>query len=189
GAFYGPKIDIDVKDALGRGWQLSTIQFDFNLPEKFDLTFADSDGQLRRPFMVHRALMGSIERFFGVLVEHFGGAFPVWLSPVQAEIIPIADRHQAYAREVAARLAAAGLRVHVDDRDDRMKAKIRDAQLQKVPYMLVVGDREAEADQVAVRLRTEADLGAMPVADFLARAMAAVAEHRGVEGEGKASTP
>jgi threonyl-tRNA synthetase len=179
GAFYGPKIDIDVRDALGRGWQLSTIQFDFNLPEKFDLTFADTDGELRRPYMVHRALLGSMERFFGVLVEHYGGAFPVWLSPVQAVLIPIADRHAEYAHEVARALSAEGLRVEVDDRDDRMKAKIRDAQLAKIPYMLVVGDREAEAGEVAVRLRTEEDLGAMPVAEFAARAQEAIASRAG----------
>ena len=183
GAFYGPKIDIDIQDALGRAWQCSTIQFDFNLPEKFGLTYADADGELRRPYMVHRALFGSMERFFGVLVEHYGGAFPVWLSPVQAVVIPIADRHLEYAESVAERLREAGIRVEVDGRDDRMRAKIRDAQLAKVPYMLVVGDREAENDAVAVRLRTEADLGAESVDDFIARIKDAIEARTGVEGE------
>lgn len=183
GAFYGPKIDIDVEDALGRAWQLSTIQFDFNLPERFDLGFTDAEGQRRRPYMVHRALFGSMERFFGVLVEHFGGAFPVWLSPVQAVVIPITDGQNDYAQEVAARLREAGLRVEADDRGERMKAKIRDAQLRKIPYMLVVGGREAESGAVAVRLRTEQDLGAMPIEDFIARAQAAVEAMGGVEGE------
>jgi threonyl-tRNA synthetase len=184
GAFYGPKIDIDVKDALGRAWQCTTIQFDFNMAERFGLTFADVDGEVRRPYMVHRALFGSMERFFGILLEHYGGAFPVWLSPVQAVVIPIADRHQPHAQSVAARLRARGLRVDVDGRDDRMRAKIRDAQLQKVPYMLVVGDRETEADEVAVRLRTEADLGPMTVDALALRMLDEVARHALVEGEG-----
>jgi len=178
-----------VRDALGRAWQLSTIQFDFNLPEKFDLTFADADGELRRPYMVHRALLGSIERFFGVLVEHYGGAFPVWLCPVQAVVIPIADRHAGYAHQVAGDLRAKGLRVDVDDRDDRMKAKIRDAQLAKVPYMLVVGDREAESGDVAVRLRTERDLGSMPVSQFAALAEAAIDARSDVEETGTNAEP
>jgi len=183
GAFYGPKIDIDVGDALGRAWQLSTIQFDFNMAAKFDMTFQDAEGALVRPYMVHRALLGSMERFFGVLIEHYGGAFPVWLAPVQAVVIPIADRHVAYADEVAAQLGAAGLRAEVDRRDDRMRAKIRDAQLRKVPYMLVVGDREAETGEVAVRLRTEVDQGAMTVGTFIEVAKAAALAHAGVEGE------
>ena len=153
GAFYGPKIDLKLRDALGREWQMTTIQFDFNLPERFDLTYVGADGQEHRPYMVHRALLGSMERFFGVLIEHYGGAFPVWLAPVQAVLIPIADRHNDYAHQVAAQLKAAGLRVEVDDSSDRMQAKIRDAQLQKVPYMLVIGDREVEGGAVAVRLR------------------------------------
>ncbi len=183
GAFYGPKIDIDIRDALGRAWQCTTIQFDFNLPERFDMTFADADGELRRPYMVHRALLGSLERFFGVLIEHYGGAFPVWLAPVQAVVIPIADRHNEYAEDVARQLQEAGMRVEVDRRSDRMRAKIRNAQLQKVPYMLVVGDREAEAGEVSVRLRTEADLGAKSIDDFVAMAHEAIAAHAGVEGE------
>ncbi len=176
--FYGPKIDIKIKDALGRPWQCTTIQFDFNLPERFDLTFRDRDGQERRPYMVHRALLGSLERFFGVLVEHYAGAFPVWLAPVQARVIPIADRHNAYAHQVAAQLKAARLRVEVDDSGDRMQAKIRNAQLEKVPYMLIIGDREMEGGAVAVRLRNGQDLGARPLADFIAMVQAAIAERR-----------
>jgi len=176
--FYGPKIDLKIKDALGRAWQCTTIQFDFNLPRRFDLTYVGEDGLEHRPYMVHRALLGSMERFFGVLIEHYGGAFPVWLSPVQAVVIPVTDRHLEYARGVVARLRAAGLRVELDDRGERMGAKIRDAQLQKIPYMLVVGDREAESGSVSVRLRTEEDLGAEPVEAFVARAQAAIAEKR-----------
>lgn len=175
GAFYGPKIDINVKDAIGRKWQLSTIQFDFNLPERFDLSYVGPDGELHRPYMIHRALMGSLERFFGVFIEHTAGKFPVWLSPVQAALIPIADRHVPYAEGVANRLKAAGLRVEIDDSSDRMGNKIRKAQAQKVPYMLVMGDREAEAGQVAVRLRDGQDLGPKSVEDFIALAQQAVA--------------
>jgi len=170
GAFYGPKIDLKVKDAIGREWQLSTIQFDFNEPERFDLTYIGEDGQPHRPYMIHRALLGSLERFFGVLVEHYAGAFPVWLSPVQAALIPIADRHLDYVRQVAAELKKAGLRVMVDDRPERMNAEIRDAQNQKIPYMLVIGDKEQEGGQVALRLRNGENPGPMPVADFIARA-------------------
>ena len=178
GAFYGPKIDLKVKDAIGREWQLSTIQFDFNEPERFDLTYIGEDGQPHRPYMIHRALLGSLERFFGVLIEHYAGAFPVWLSPVQAAMIPIADRHLDYAREVAAELKKAGLRVMVDDRPERMNAKIRDAQNQKIPYMLVIGDKEQEGGQVALRLRNGENPGPMPVADFIARAKDDVAAKR-----------
>jgi threonyl-tRNA synthetase len=176
GVFYGPKIDLKVNDAIGREWQLSTIQFDFNLPERFDLNYVGEDGQIHRPYMIHRALLGSMERFFGVLIEHYGGAFPVWLAPVQAVLIPIADRHVAYAEEVAARLKEAGLRTEVDDSSDRMGNKIRKAQEQKIPYMLVVGDKEAESGAVAVRLRTNENLGPQPVDEFIAAAQAAVAE-------------
>jgi len=178
--FYGPKIDIKIKDALGRAWQCTTIQFDFNLPERFDMTFVGQDGREHRPYMVHRALLGSMERFFGVLIEHYGGAFPVWLAPVQAEVIPIADRHNEYAHQVAGRLREAGLRVEVDDSSERMQAKIRDAQLQKIPYMLVVGDREVEKGTVAVRLRTEEDLGPRPVEEFISMAREAIAEKRDI---------
>ena len=168
--FYGPKIDIKVRDGLGREWQLSTIQFDFTLPENFNLVYVGEDGQEHRPYMIHRALLGSMERFMGVLIEHFAGAFPVWLAPVQAMLIPIADRHVGYAREVAQALQQAGLRVEVDDRGERMNAKIRDAQNQKIPYMLVVGDREAEQGAVAVRLRSEENLGAMAIQTFIEKA-------------------
>jgi threonyl-tRNA synthetase len=164
--FYGPKIDIKIKDVLGRYWQCSTIQFDFNLPERFDMTFIGEDGKERRPYMVHRALMGSLERFFGVLVEHYSGAFPVWLSPVQVMIIPIADRHLEYAKKVEAELKADGLRVQIDSRSERMNSKIREAQMQKIPYMLVVGDKEVEAAGVSIRLRSGEDLGRNPVAEF-----------------------
>ncbi len=166
GAFYGPKIDLKINDAIGREWQLSTIQFDFNLPERFDMTYIEEDGQPHRPYMIHRALLGSIERFFGVLIEHYGGAFPVWLSPVQVVIIPIADRHAEFAHGVADELKQAGLRVEVNDSSDRMNAKIRDAEKQKVPFMLVVGDREMEEGAVDVRRRSSERLGAMKVGEF-----------------------
>ncbi|MFC2078353.1 threonine--tRNA ligase [Candidatus Bipolaricaulota bacterium] len=165
GAFYGPKIDIKVKDLLGRSWQCTTIQFDFNLPDRFDMTYVGEDGKEHRPFMVHRALLGSLERFIGCLIEHYSGAFPVWLSPIQATVIPIADRHIDYAQKVAEQLGTAGIRTTVDESSERMNAKIRNAQLQKIPYMLVVGDREQEAGAVAVRLRTEENLGDMQIDD------------------------
>ncbi len=176
GAFYGPKIDLKINDALGREWQLSTIQFDFNLPERFDMSYIEEDGQAYRPYMIHRALMGSIERFFGVLIEHYGGAFPVWISPLQAVVIPIADRHVEYAKEIAADLKQAGIRLKVDDRSDRMNAKIRDAEKQKTPFMLVIGDREMEEDQVDVRRRSRERLGAMSVEDFKNLVLKEVAE-------------
>ena len=166
GAFYGPKIDIKITDALGRAWQCTTVQFDFNLPERFDLTFQDSQGNRSRPYMVHRAILGSMERFLGVLIEHYAGAFPLWLAPVQAVVIPIADRHLGYAESVKAALSKEKFRVDVDGRSERMNLKIRNAQMQKIPYMLVVGDREAEAGAVAVRHRDGEDRGAMPLADF-----------------------
>ena len=172
GAFYGPKIDLKVRDALGREWQMTTIQFDFNEPERFDMVYVGDDGQEHRPYMVHRALLGSMERFFGLLIEHYGGAFPVWMAPVQAVIIPITDRHMAFGREVEGKLREAGLRVDLDSSNDRMNAKIRAAQLNKVPYMLVIGDREVEDGAVSVRLRNGEDLGAMPVAAFIAGATA-----------------
>jgi len=175
GAFYGPKIDLKVHDALAREWQLSTIQFDFNMSERFELEFIGEDGLPHQPYMVHRALLGSMERFFGVLIEHFAGAFPVWLSPVQVVIIPIADRHYAYAREVAGKLKGEGLRVEVDERNERMNAKIRDAQMQKIPYMLVVGDKEVEQGTVALRLRSGENPGAMLLEEFLERAQVDIA--------------
>jgi threonyl-tRNA synthetase len=174
--FYGPKIDIKVHDALGRPWQITTIQFDFWLPEAFELEYVGQDGQPHRPYMVHRALLGSMERFFGVLIEHYKGAFPVWLAPVQVVMIPVADRHVAYVDQVAAQLQAAGLRVEVDDSSERMGNKIRKAQGQKVPYMLIAGDREVEAGEVALRLRSGGDQGAMDVESFIALAHRAVAE-------------
>ena len=176
GAFYGPKIDLKVNDALGREWQLSTIQFDFNLPERFEMEFIGEDGQPHRPYMVHRALLGSMERFFGVLIEHFAGAFPVWLSPVQAVIIPITDSHLDYAFEVKKQLKDVGIRVEVADGSERMNAKIRNAQKQKVPYMLVVGDAEVEAGAVALRMRGGENPGAMPLADFISLAQKAIVD-------------
>jgi threonyl-tRNA synthetase len=175
--FYGPKIDIKIKDALGRDWQLSTIQFDFILPERFDMSFVGEDGQDHRPYMIHRALLGSMERFMGVLIEHYAGAFPVWLAPVQAVLIPIADRHLGYADEVVEQLKQAGLRVEVDSRSERMNAKIRDAQMQKVPYMLVIGDREVEVGQLAVRMRSGEDLGAISVESFTKRIQEEIRRH------------
>jgi len=174
GAFYGPKIDIKVKDALGRPWQCTTIQFDFNLPERFDMTYIGEDGQEHRPYMVHRALLGSLERFIGCLIEHYGGAFPVWLAPVQVKVIPISDRHLDYARQVQAALREEGIRAEVDESGDRMQAKIRNAQLQKVPYMLVIGNREVETRTVSVRLRTEKDLGPKSLPDFMVMVKALV---------------
>lgn len=172
--FYGPKIDIKVRDALNRPWQITTIQFDFWLPEAFNLEYIGQDGEPHRPYMVHRALLGSMERFFGVLIEHYKGAFPVWLAPVQVVLIPIADRHIGYADQVAARLEAAGLRVEVDASSDRMGNKIRKAQGQKVPYMLVVGDREVESGTVSLRLRSGGDRGSVSIDDFLAQALEAI---------------
>ena len=169
GAFYGPKIDINITDALGRGWQCTTVQFDFNLPQRFDLTYQDSEGGRSQPYMVHRAILGSMERFLGVLIEHYGGAFPLWLAPVQAVLIPIADRHIEYCESVSSKLESAGFRTEVDTRGERMNQKIRTAQMQKVPYMLVAGDREQESGAVAVRHRDGDDLGAMSLADFVSR--------------------
>jgi len=168
--FYGPKIDLKMIDALGREWQLSTIQFDFVLSERFGLEYIGDDGQPHRPFMVHRALLGSMERFMGVLIEHYAGAFPVWLAPTQAVVIPIADRHVDYAWQVQQALRDAGIRAEVDERNDRMQAKIRDAQNLKIPYMLVVGDKEAAAGQVALRLRSGENPGPISLAEFAARA-------------------
>ncbi|HEX3642268.1 MAG TPA: threonine--tRNA ligase, partial [Ktedonobacteraceae bacterium] len=166
-AFYGPKVDFMVRDALGREWQCSTVQLDFNQPENFELEYIGEDGQPHRPVMIHRAVTGSTERFMAMLIEHFAGALPVWLSPVQAMIIPISDRHHEYASKVFDTLKAAGIRTELDTRGERMNAKIRDAQLQKIPYMLVVGDKEATADAVSVRLRTNVDLKSMPLSQFI----------------------
>ncbi|QBD81465.1 threonine--tRNA ligase [Ktedonosporobacter rubrisoli] len=169
-AFYGPKVDFMVRDALGREWQCSTIQLDFIQPENFGIEYIGEDGQAHRPVMIHRAVTGSTERFMALLIEHFAGAFPLWLAPVQAMVIPIADRHQDYAYQVLAKLKEAGIRSEVDTRGERMNAKIRDAQLQKIPYMLVVGDKEAAAEAVSVRLRTNVDLKSMPLTQFIERA-------------------
>jgi threonyl-tRNA synthetase len=166
-AFYGPKIDMKLLDALGRKWQLSTVQFDFTLPQKFGLEYVAEDGKKHQPLMVHRALYGSVERFFGILIEHYAGAFPLWLAPVQTVVMPITDRQLEYAQKVHARLEQAGLRSHLDDRKEKVQLKIRDAQMQKVPYMLVVGDREAESGAVSVRHRKHGDLGAKPLEQFV----------------------
>ena len=166
-AFYGPKLDFIFRDVLKREWQLGTIQVDYNLPERFELEYIGIDGQPHRPIMIHRAPFGSLERFVGLLIEHFAGAFPAWLAPVQAVMIPIADRHVEYAQGIAQELKARGFRVEVDDSANRMNYKIRQAQEQKVPYMLIVGDRDMQAGTVSVRLRTEQDLGAMPLAQFI----------------------
>jgi threonyl-tRNA synthetase len=167
-AFYGPKIDMKLVDAIGRLWQLSTIQFDFTLPRRFNLEYIADDGKKHQPLMVHRALYGSIERFFGILIEHYAGAFPVWLAPVQTIVLPITDRHLGYAQKVKDRLAVEGLRVTLDERSEKVNLKIRDAQLQKIPYMLVVGDREAENGTVSVRNRKHGDQGSQSVDEFLA---------------------
>jgi threonyl-tRNA synthetase len=166
-AFYGPKVDFMVRDALGREWQCSTIQLDFIQPENFGLEYIGEDGQAHRPIIIHRAVTGSTERFMAMIIEHFAGAFPVWLAPVQAMIIPIADRHIEYANMVLETLKAAGVRAEVDVRSERMNAKVRDAQMQKIPYMLVVGDKEAADNAVAVRLRSNENLGATPLSSFI----------------------
>jgi threonyl-tRNA synthetase len=167
-AFYGPKIDVKLVDAIGRLWQLSTVQFDFTLPRRFGLEYIAEDGKKHQPLMVHRALYGSVERFFGILLEHYAGAFPVWLAPEQAIVLPITDRNAAYAAKVRDRLAEAGLRVKVDDRSEKVNLKIREAQLMKIPYMLVVGDREEQNGAVAVRNRKHGDQGAKPIEEFIA---------------------
>ncbi|HZB44868.1 MAG TPA: threonine--tRNA ligase, partial [Pyrinomonadaceae bacterium] len=165
-AFYGPKIDLKIEDAIGRLWQLGTVQWDFNLPERFELEYVGEDNKPHRPVMVHRALFGSIERFFGILIEQYTGAFPLWLAPVQAAVLPITDRVNDYAEHVARGLREAGLRVEVNTRGDKIGAKIRNAQLQKIPFMLVLGDREMEEGLVAVRERSKGDIGAMPLEEF-----------------------
>ena len=174
-AFYGPKIDVKLVDVLGRLWQLSTVQFDFNLPARFELEYVGEDGERHQPVMVHRALFGSVERFFGVLIEHYAGAFPLWLAPVQVGLVPISERHLAYAEKVEAELKAAGLRVEVDARNEKMNAKIRDLANQKTPYILVFGDKEEAAGAVSVRTRGKGDQGSMPLAEFIAKAKGLVA--------------
>jgi threonyl-tRNA synthetase len=166
-AFYGPKIDVKLIDAIGRPWQLTTVQFDFNLPGRFGLEYVGEDGNRHQPLMVHRALWGSVERFFGILIEHYAGAFPVWLAPVQAEVLPLSEKFSEYAKKIVAALKDAGFRAHLDDRNEKLQAKIRDAQLQKIPYMLIVGGKEAEAGTVSVRHQSKGDLGPRPLAEFL----------------------
>ena len=169
GAFYGPKIDVNIKDALGRSWQCTTVQFDFNLPQRFGITYIGEDGNEHQPYMVHRAIFGSLERFMGVLIEHYGGAFPVWLAPLQVKIIPIADRHFDYARKIGNKMDASGIRCEVDLGTDRMNSKIRQGQLQKIPYMVIVGDKEVESDTVSVRSRNGEDVGVVSVKDLVNR--------------------
>ncbi len=170
GAFYGPKIDFHVKDSMGRSWQLGTIQLDFSMPERFDLEYIGEDGKPHRPVMIHRAALGAIERFMGVLIEEYAGAFPLWLAPIQMIVLPIADRHHQYGEQVAGSLRAAGFRVSVDSRNEKTGFKIREAQMQKIPYMLIVGDKEAESGKVSVRKRETGDVGAMLLEDFIALA-------------------
>jgi threonyl-tRNA synthetase len=175
GAFYGPKIDFHLRDSIGRTWQCGTIQLDMQMPEKFDLTFVGEDGQKHRPVMIHRTCYGSIERFIGILIEHYAGAFPAWLAPVQAKILPITDRQIDYAENLAAMMKAKGIRVAVDDRNEKIGYKIREGQMEKVPYMLIVGDKEKETDTVAVRQRGKGDLGSVVAADFVANLLAEIA--------------
>jgi threonyl-tRNA synthetase len=183
-AFYGPKLDIQIRDVLGREETMSTIQLDFHLPNQFDLSYIGEDGAQHRPVILHRGVIGATERMMAYLIELYAGAFPTWLAPVQVAVIPIADRHADYAHDVGTRLKRAGFRIEIDDRSERMNAKIRHAQLQKIPYMLVVGDREREADAVAVRTRAGEDLGSMPVFQFIARLQDEVTTQRDPEEAG-----
>lgn len=169
GVFYGPKIDIKIKDVLGRSWQCSTIQVDFNLPERFDLTFTDADGMRYRPITIHRALLGSLERFFGILIEHYAGAFPLWLAPTQVILLPIADRHFEFGRQIQHQLAASGIRVDFDDRNEKIGFKIREAEINKIPYMIVVGDQEIDNGNVSVRHKGQGDLGHMTISELSVR--------------------
>jgi threonyl-tRNA synthetase len=175
GVFYGPKIDLKIEDAIGREWQTSTIQFDFNLPERFDLVYIGADGQEHRPYMIHRALFGSWERFFGLLIEHYAGAFPTWLAPVQVKIIPVADRHLEHARKLESEFKSRGVRVEVDDRSERMNLKIRQAQLEKIPYMVIIGDKEVADNSVSVRRRSGEQLPTQPPTTFLETMTAEIA--------------
>jgi threonyl-tRNA synthetase len=174
-AFYGPKIDVKLVDVLGRLWQLSTVQFDFNLPARFGLEYVGEDGERHQPVMVHRALFGSVERFFGVLIEHYAGAFPLWLAPVQVGLVPISEKHTAYATKVEAALRAAGLRVETDARNEKMNSKIRDFAMQKTPYILVFGDKEEAAGGVNVRTRGKTEQTSMPLDAFVAKAKELIA--------------
>jgi threonyl-tRNA synthetase len=175
GNFYGPKIDFDVTDAIGRKWQCATIQLDYQMPERFDLKYIGADNHEHRVVVIHRAILGSFERFIAILIEHYAGAFPLWLAPVQATVLPIADRHLAYASAVRDQLKQAGLRADVDERQEKINYKIRGAQLQKVPYMLVVGDREVDTNTVSVRERAGGDKGSSPVSDFVVKAQDEIA--------------
>src|SRR3981081_300217 len=175
-AFYGPKIDIKVKDSIGRLWQLTTVQFDFNFPQRFQIEYMDKENKPHQPIMIHRALFGSMERFFGVLIEHYAGAFPVWLSPVQVALIPISERHLEYAQKVADQLKAIGIRVEVDGRNEKMNAKIREHAMQKVPFLLVVGDKEAEAGKVNVRTRGKEKTEDMAATEFVEKIKEVIAE-------------
>ena len=178
GAFYGPKIDFHIKDCLGREWQCGTIQLDFQMPERFDLTYIGEDGAKHRPVMLHRVIFGSIERFIGILIEHYAGAFPVWLAPVQVKILPIADVHIDYAKKVQEEFAKKGIRVELDDREEKIGYKIREAQLEKVPYMAIIGDKEVEASAIGLRSRSEGDLGQISLAEFEGKIAKFVEEHK-----------
>ena len=167
GAFYGPKIDFHLEDSIGRTWQCGTIQLDFQMPERFDLTYVGPDGERHRPVMIHRVVFGSIERFIAILTEHYAGAFPTWLSPVQVKILPLIDKHVEYALKVQKELEDKGIRVEVDARNEKIGYKIREARLERVPYMLVIGDKELENNAVAVRSRKDGDIGTMPVSEFI----------------------
>ena len=169
GAFYGPKIDFHIRDSLGRSWQCGTIQLDFQMPERFDLTYIGEDGEKHRPVMLHRVIFGAIERFIGILIENFAGAFPTWLAPVQVKILPITDRNLDYAKEISKQMESKGIRTEVDERQEKIGYKIREAQMEKVPYMLVVGDKEMEAKAVGVRERKNGDMGQMPLQEFIAK--------------------
>jgi threonyl-tRNA synthetase len=186
GTFYGPKIDVDVQDALGRRWQVATIQVDFQQPDRFGLEYIDSDGQPKRPVMIHRAIFGSFERFVGVLVEHYAGAFPTWLAPVQARVLPISEKHIDYARTVHGRLRAARIRAELDDRNEKLGYRIRDAQVRKVPYMLVVGEREAQSGAASLRRRTGEDVGAVPVERIVAELVAEISSRSATLTVGRA---
>jgi threonyl-tRNA synthetase len=189
GTFYGPKIDVDIQDALGRRWQNATVQIDFQQPDRFGLEYIDTDGQPKRPVMVHRAILGSFERFVGILTEHFAGAFPTWLAPVQARVLPISEKFIDYARSVHARLREARIRVELDDRNEKLGYRIREAQVRKVPYMLVVGEREGQAGTASVRPRMGDDVGALPLDRIVAELAAEIASRSTTLTVGRAASP
>ena len=167
GAFYGPKIDFHIKDCLGRSWQCGTIQLDFQMPERFDLTYVGEDGEKYRPVMLHRVVFGSIERFIGILIEHYAGAFPTWLAPVQVKILTIADRHVDYVKDLMKEMSSKGIRVEIDSREEKIGYKIREAQLKKVPYMIIIGDKEVEENKVSMRSRDKGELGSIEKEKFI----------------------